>query len=109
MESSERTIVGTVNLQPVRSEDSTHPTVTPLSEVENAQPLRRPKLKVYPLGLRHRRLQIDGQPGALPHARRFERKETYADDRTVSSGSDRLDLDARMRLLAELLPTENVA
>ena len=41
VESSERTIAGTVILQPVRSEDSAHPTVTPLSEVENAQPLKR--------------------------------------------------------------------
>ena len=39
MESSGRTLAGTVLLLPVRSEDSTHPTVTPLSEVENALPL----------------------------------------------------------------------
>ena len=39
MESSERTIAVTVILLPVRSEDSKHPTVTPLSEVENAPPL----------------------------------------------------------------------
>ena len=40
MESSERTITGTVLLLQVRPEDSTHPTATPLSEVENAPPQR---------------------------------------------------------------------
>ena len=40
VESSERTIAGTVILLPVRSEDSTHPTTKPLSKVEIAQPLK---------------------------------------------------------------------